>query len=661
MAIDKRYNRDKPTPGTLLLSEEARNNFQALERSNELRPILATVIDPDRVMALYVEAGYYANSSAATAHFNGGFSNNFDSSTIPHGGERTDALVITAGGSLLILEGTAESTPGTSLPPLYSSNSIPIAEVVMPSGAVSLADPTVTIRDVRPMFITSASGFGINPIEEVLIAKEQGQTVFNLTTFTYSPGDYELNVFVGGVRKNAGEDYVETSTSELTFVTGLPVGEKVVVWKVGSASKYNLADLDDVTVDQAQSVIDPDGNRPNVASRNNPFATLLDIKGGAEAIPFGVQHNDATGEHGPQVSIVQPADDIALIVNKNHTGGTGAVISVTNSGSAPGVHVVQVGDGIGINLLHAGANNAVAISDTNTGSDPALYIDRVVTLADRQSFIRLDDTGSSKTVDVSFYNNEITFDDNASSTHRIKLNANLGTITLTHNTGSSANLTITKSGTNAAGRSINVTHSGAGEAFNIEHLSTTATPAIRINRASTTSEAMRVDGILLDPLWSGSSIVADTLHTHKFGTKRSGATISTPILSDLVDVTSAQSSAFGSAHSPSAGNPFATINDINNKVPRTKFGTYTGNGTSQSINVGFEPDWVMLYNGDDHLQSGAYAARGGTGRYFSTAGTASITLTATGFNVSGATGPVNQSTKNYFYIAIKGDSLPVVA
>jgi hypothetical protein len=657
VGIDKRYDSSKPVIGSLLISEEVRDNFQALDRTNELRPVLATTRDIAKVMALWVEAGYYATSGASTSRYIGGFSGDFDSSTITSGMERTDTLVITSSGNLQIQQGF-ENVPGNSIPLPYPSNCIPIAEVVMQAGATSLADLIyVAIKDVRPLFITSASGFGINPTEEVFTATA-GQQIFDLTTFSYSPGDFELNVFVGGVRKNVGDDFLETGTTQITFLTGIPSGEKIVVWKVGSASSQNLADLDDMTVDLAEAVTDPDANRPNPANRNNPFATLSDVSGGVGAIPFAIQHNSTTGEHGPQVSIVQPNDDVALVVNKNHTGNTGAAVSVVNSGSAPGVHINQLGDGIGISLLHFGASAGLVISDANTGSHPALYVDRAVT-SNRESFIRLEDTASVKAVDVSFYNDEVTFDDNTSNTYRITLNANRGAIALLHNTGSNSNLLITKSGSDAAGRSINIIHSGAGEALNIEHLSTSPTPAIRINRANTASIAMQVDGISVDSLWRGTASVADTLHTHKFGTKSTASSISAPVLYDLTDVSSNQSSAFAGAHSPSVTNPLATLSDINSNVSRTKLGTYTGNGGSQSVSVGFQPDWVTLYNGSDSLQSGVYVARGSTGRYFSTPGTAGITITATGFDVSGGGGPINQTSKIYFYIAIKGDSLPV--
>jgi hypothetical protein len=57
-----------------------------------------------------------------------------------------------------------------------------------------------------------------------------GQTVFNFTTMTYSPGTNSLSVFVDGVNQygpGAQYAYVETDADTVTFVNGLHVGAEV--------------------------------------------------------------------------------------------------------------------------------------------------------------------------------------------------------------------------------------------------------------------------------------------------------------------------------------------------------------------------------------------------------------------------------------------------
>lgn len=55
----------------------------------------------------------------------------------------------------------------------------------------------------------------------------QGQTVFTLTTMQYQPGTNNLLVFVNGSKQILGTNYTETSSTVITFVDGLNVGDIV--------------------------------------------------------------------------------------------------------------------------------------------------------------------------------------------------------------------------------------------------------------------------------------------------------------------------------------------------------------------------------------------------------------------------------------------------
>jgi hypothetical protein len=54
-----------------------------------------------------------------------------------------------------------------------------------------------------------------------------GQTVFNISTFTYVPGLNGLFVYVNGSKQVVNLNYTESSTSSITFSTGLNVGDVV--------------------------------------------------------------------------------------------------------------------------------------------------------------------------------------------------------------------------------------------------------------------------------------------------------------------------------------------------------------------------------------------------------------------------------------------------
>lgn len=54
-----------------------------------------------------------------------------------------------------------------------------------------------------------------------------GQTVFNITNFTYSVGTNSLLVFINGQRQILTRDFVETSTTQFTLVEGVQAGDFV--------------------------------------------------------------------------------------------------------------------------------------------------------------------------------------------------------------------------------------------------------------------------------------------------------------------------------------------------------------------------------------------------------------------------------------------------
>ena len=77
-------------------------------------------------------------------------------------------------------------------------------------GSVLVANPTNTI--VPQAFTATA-----------------GQVLFTLTQFTYALNASALMVFVNGVYQKSGTDYQETSTSSITFDTGLQDGDVVII------------------------------------------------------------------------------------------------------------------------------------------------------------------------------------------------------------------------------------------------------------------------------------------------------------------------------------------------------------------------------------------------------------------------------------------------
>lgn len=63
--------------------------------------------------------------------------------------------------------------------------------------------------------------------EEETQTATQGQTVFTLATLNYAPAANNLLVFVNGSKQISGTNYQETSSTVITFVDGLNVGDVV--------------------------------------------------------------------------------------------------------------------------------------------------------------------------------------------------------------------------------------------------------------------------------------------------------------------------------------------------------------------------------------------------------------------------------------------------
>ena len=68
---------------------------------------------------------------------------------------------------------------------------------------------------------------GVSSFLEEYQTAIQGQTVFTLNTITYSLGTNGLMVFVNGSKQINTLNYTETSTSVVTFLSGLNVGDVV--------------------------------------------------------------------------------------------------------------------------------------------------------------------------------------------------------------------------------------------------------------------------------------------------------------------------------------------------------------------------------------------------------------------------------------------------
>lgn len=90
-------------------------------------------------------------------------------------------------------------------------------------------DPDALVRrqDVEEIVATRATGLLYQRVQQFAPASV-GQTVFNLTDFSYTPGASTLAVYVNGERLFVTSGFTETDSSTFTLVSPLVGGEDVV-------------------------------------------------------------------------------------------------------------------------------------------------------------------------------------------------------------------------------------------------------------------------------------------------------------------------------------------------------------------------------------------------------------------------------------------------
>ena len=141
---------------------------------------------------------------------------------------------------------TAAGTPlvGGKLFTYASGTTVPLATYTDSTGVTANANPvildsrgeanvwfgpsryTLLLKDSLDNLIWTAAGINsVQGAQNPVIVATSGQTVF--TVPEYGLGGY-LMVFVDGILKEFNTDYTETTTTSITFATGLTTGQRVI-------------------------------------------------------------------------------------------------------------------------------------------------------------------------------------------------------------------------------------------------------------------------------------------------------------------------------------------------------------------------------------------------------------------------------------------------
>ena len=116
---------------------------------------------------------------------------------------------------------------------LDSAGRIPTGEIWLTDGVAYkfvIKDASMTLIGTYDNIVGINSNFVNYTSSQEIQTATAGQTLFTLTTMQYQPGSNSLTVFVDGVNQygpGASYAFVETSSTSVTFVSGLHVGASV--------------------------------------------------------------------------------------------------------------------------------------------------------------------------------------------------------------------------------------------------------------------------------------------------------------------------------------------------------------------------------------------------------------------------------------------------
>ena len=91
---------------------------------------------------------------------------------------------------------------------------------------INLADgvnnqDAITVKQLNGSLQGIATG-NIVKLREIATATA-GQTIFNLTTLTYTPASNNLSVYIQGIKQRLTSAYTETDNNTITFTAAVPV------------------------------------------------------------------------------------------------------------------------------------------------------------------------------------------------------------------------------------------------------------------------------------------------------------------------------------------------------------------------------------------------------------------------------------------------------
>jgi len=179
------------------------------------------------------------------------------------------------------------------------------------------------VYDVNNNLIWDQYTYGISPTGSNFVSQEevqtatQGQTAFSLATLTYTPGINSLVVFVNGSKQLVGTNYTETSSTVVTFASGLNAGDVVDFYASLPATAQNMSNA--VTV--AYNPPFTNSVSTNVQAKLSQTISIQDfgaVAGADNTAAIQKAINSVTDGAGTKIRLCASTISTTILVNKSH-------------------------------------------------------------------------------------------------------------------------------------------------------------------------------------------------------------------------------------------------------------------------------------------------------------------------------------------------------
>lgn len=211
------------------LTNDKANNMESLrvDASGAASLLVHEQATPD--MTLYVEPARNIFVNGSNIDFLG---SNTPTFTAPSSGSRTDLVTINAAGTIVVYAGTSGVNN-------YPTTERPLAEVLLVAGDTAITDDRIT--DVRQFFGASVNSNA--QVETNKLGTEASDapvnTIFTINSGTFIPGSGASAVFIDGIRKVLGDDYVELNSTTIRLLAPVLDTQKVTII-TNQASAFDL-------------------------------------------------------------------------------------------------------------------------------------------------------------------------------------------------------------------------------------------------------------------------------------------------------------------------------------------------------------------------------------------------------------------------------------